>query len=205
MRLISSIILFLIVILVLNTFNLSLYTEISALPESPAYNSEIGSFQLYNTSEQKTLFEFYSMGMGQSYNVTTHLHTNSSSGVSFSIFHESGINIEGVKMFTLAPNETRTETYVSHWASDGVPLRKALYLLVEGTKNASGSYQVQKVHEGYDIDVGFGETYIANITEWLYSVSLTTSRSSTNSFSSIEWFVGAFLCILYFRRKKHPN
>jgi hypothetical protein len=164
------------------------------------------SFFTSNTSEQEILFPFYFMGLGAKYNITIDLHSDSSSDVSFFIFSDSGKYIEGVKVFTLASNETRTETYTSHWESDGIPLRKSYFQLVDGTKNASGNYQVEQVHHGYDINVGTGETYIANITEWLISVSLTKTTIQTTSLSTslsnIEWITGAITTILFIRRKK---
>jgi hypothetical protein len=157
-------------------------TAISGLvSESNSLGPQVleGNFFISNTSDQKTLFQLEFLGIGVTYNVTIRLHANSSSDVSFSLFPESGKRIEGLKLFSLAPNDSRTEQYVSHWDSDGIPPRYVFYQLVDSTKNASGSYYVQKVHSGYSINVGTGDIYIANITAWLETPSQTSTTTTT--------------------------
>ncbi len=125
----------------------------------------------------------------------------SSSSVAFSLFNGSGKYIEGVKTFILIPNETRTETYVSHFESDGILRRFSYIQLIDGTKNASGTYLVEKVHSGYYITVGTGETYIANITQWLAEISATTNNTIP-AIPAIEWIIGVVVSVIWYRRKK---
>ncbi|MHA2113389.1 MAG: hypothetical protein ACW98W_18140, partial [Candidatus Hodarchaeales archaeon] len=70
---------------IVNETNTDLPSQIN-----PKYLSD--KFFIGNTNEQKILFLLYYIGIGVSYNVTIDLQANSSTGVSFSIFSDSGQN-----------------------------------------------------------------------------------------------------------------
>jgi hypothetical protein len=160
-----------------------------------------GNFSLSNTPESALLFSFGISGIGLTYNLTISLQSNSTSNVSFSIFNNTGKHIEGWKIFTLSPNETRTEMYVSHYTSDVIPLRSAYYQLIDGTKNASGTFLLQEVHGGYNIPtvtIVTGPIYIENITAWLESLSRTKSISTSQSLIFKPSLYGvSFLIVLF--------
>jgi hypothetical protein len=161
MRLINSIILFLAILLVLNTFNISLYTEISAFTESPAYNSEIGSFQLSNTSEHNILLErdIYTFNINKIWNLTISVHSNSSEGINISIVRHSGNSnpyIEGTENFQVRVNETHSELYTSILVCDYVQTTNFYYFLSNPNGISSGTYSIEVIDSGQKVNFGTG-------------------------------------------------
>lgn len=164
-------------------------------------DSVSGNFFLTNTTDQELLFQFYATGVGLVYNVTVNVHSNSTTGVHFFFFNDSGKCIEGTKNVTISPGETWTGNFTSHCDSDGIPLMKSFYWLVDVAESASGNYRARKVHEGYQVKwSGFATygTYISNITGWLISES--SSSVTVTGFHSQELFLGVVFCVLFFRR-----
>ena len=149
-------------ILALNTFNLSLFTENSAFPESPAYNSEIGSFQLYNTSEHNILLEsdIYSLSrINKIWNLTISVHSNSSTGINISIVRyggNPGPYITGTENFQVMVNETHSELYTSILVCDYVQTTNFYYFLSNPNGNSSGTYSIEVIDGGQAVTPGLG-------------------------------------------------
>lgn len=166
-----------------------------------------GSFYIDNTSEQQELFTFMLFGIGLTYNVTFELHANSTTGLNISLFPSTGKLLVGPKQIIIYPNERWTGVYVSHWTGDNWLHRYVYGELVDPEKNASGIFHVEKTKGNYLFDYGTGETYIANITEWLISSSQLSSVTTSDvvPFNQINIVLVIISCILLIRRKKRSS
>ena len=142
-----------------------------------------GSLIISNSSSQQDLFESPILGqkIGQTFNVTISLQGNSSSAIKIVLASYSVLNFEGAKEFTVTPNETHSELYVTHFVSDLSPWFNLQVNLFEPENNASGLFQVEQTHPGYSVYGGqTGDLYVDNITAWLLTQSQSTSQSTTS-------------------------
>ncbi|MHA1169535.1 MAG: hypothetical protein ACTSRU_17045, partial [Candidatus Hodarchaeales archaeon] len=171
---------------------------------------KFGSFILDNTSEQKEMVGALPplARIGTAWNLTVSVGGNSTSGVNIT-FHEHFAHVidwwEGVKMFTVSPNQTRSEIYVSHAVAD-FPIEPMFYCsLVESTGYASGDYQLLLIHGGYPFDVGTGETSVSNITAWLEELSSTNNKITSISWEVVVVALFSSLITIRFHHRKYGS
>jgi hypothetical protein len=134
---------------------------------------EIGSFFLNNT--EITLFdarEWYNIGTR--WNLTLHVHANSTSSVIITTYLDDGVELNEQKeplsgnfKFQVAPNETRSEIYVSHTACNAISSFYFNASLMNVLSSASGTYHFQETHPGYNPYVDTDCAHADNITLWL--------------------------------------
>lgn len=170
-----------IIVIYLFTFHCS-SKSVSFIKESQQDLIEKGSFSISNTTDSYVLFEnlVCTTMIGTTWNLTITVDSFSSSEVNFTFESSAREWFEGVKEFQVSPNNTISELYVAHGVSDDIPHFNFHYTLVESVKKASGTYQIDRIHPGYPVNVGTGHTYIPNITAWLEGQSKTTSVSTSS-------------------------
>jgi hypothetical protein len=168
-----------------------------------------GTFHLENTTEEKELCGIvgsYPL-VGETWNLTIQVAANSSTGINVSFYGHYVYNMswwDGAKAFQVEPGTTHSEIYLSHFTCDFPAFPSFNIALQDSTKQASGSYWLEKIEKGYLIDVGTGDTYIANITAWLNEMTTSSSKthlssSSTTSpttTSAVKWPVVLLVVIL---------
>ena len=177
---------------------------------------ETGFFSISNTSDQYTLFQetVYAtvMHIGTPWELSISVSSNSSSKVAFVLLRQASRWFEGTEAFQVHPNETRSELYVSHCASDETAGFNFRYSLVDNQKDASGNYNITRIHFGYPVDIGSGDTCIWDIAAWLkdYNSSSTVpsvSKSqplSTNGSTPHSGIIPlSVLGIIFLKRRKN--
>lgn len=152
--------------------------------------------------------------IGEKYNVSLNLDSNSTTAVNITVATESSNpNMwEGPPQFTLHPAESFTTIYISHVCGDNLGWIMPYFFLqlLNSTASASGSYLACVLSEGYSHpDCGTGQALVINITQWLSEMSYSTSSSrSLSRYIPIGWelypilFLTAILVV--FRRFKSP-
>ena len=172
---------------------------------------EAGTFSVANSTENFTLLKdmVYAISfIGTTWNLTTSLHGNSSSAIGIFFVGSSdnlGSDFVGTGYFVINPNESVTEQYVGHTASDDLPGFNFQYFLSDATKNASGRYQVTLIHLGYHVTVGTGHLYIRNITAWLERMSSTPSSVVSSGFLLLAILINFSIFIICLKKKKRPK
>ena len=156
----------------------------------PTKNEWIGRFSIANTSEQQALdVILFTSEIGATYNFTISVHSNSSSGILISFFAGMPRDWEGPLELRLDPDQSVTVSYVCHVTADVYDAAYFHYKLLESSKNASGTYQLEQVHPGYSAGfVGTSHLYVSDITLWL--------ERQSRIYGTPELAVGLFLlCI----------
>jgi hypothetical protein len=135
-----------------------------------------GTISLVNTTEN-LLFTYTKPTLphiGETWNLTVRLFSNSTTGINVSyqnLYLLSPDWWEGQKNFLVHPNETQTQIYVSHITGD-TPLGLAFYIrLLNNTQNAWGTYELTKLHSGYEFPVDTAHLYVSDISAWLEEMS----------------------------------
>ncbi|MHA2096488.1 MAG: hypothetical protein ACW98F_17855 [Candidatus Hodarchaeales archaeon] len=148
---------------------------VSTVPTIIVYN-----FNISNTPSFQRLCEYEDSHccIGTTWNVSIYVHSNSTSAVEFQ-FGSLESSWEGNRSFIVSPNNSYTSVYVQHLVSDNIGTWWIDYGLVNPTGNASGTFTVQKINEGYSVWVGTGHLYVSNITAWLESLSQPKSTVDT--------------------------
>ncbi|UCE12999.1 MAG: hypothetical protein JSV04_12505 [Candidatus Heimdallarchaeota archaeon] len=173
-------------VIILSIFMISCDVENRNLPTmaqirgSILNESESGSFFLENTTEGIKILEWFEiLKLGTTWNLTIHVHANSSSAVNITMIRYMVTDpsgwLSGPITFLVFPNETRSESYVSHFACDAVPSYSFQCSPENSLEIASGTYNFQKTHKGYSVDHGTDCSSIGNITAWLEGESTTSS------------------------------
>jgi hypothetical protein len=157
----------------------------------PTKNEWIGRFFIANTSELQALdVILFTSEIGATTNVTISVHSNSSSGilVSFSTTRPK-YYWEGPLELRLEPDQSVTVSYICHFTADQSNAAYFHYKLLESSKNASGTYQLEQVHPGYTAAfIGTSHLYVSDITLWL--------EHQSRIYGTPELAVGIFLlCI----------
>ncbi|MHA2052610.1 MAG: hypothetical protein ACW99F_03330 [Candidatus Hodarchaeales archaeon] len=143
-----------------------------------------GTFVIENTSDLHNLCGIYGSYpfVGETWNLTVVVDMNSSSGVTiFSSTYVSSYqkHWEGALEFSVFPNHSQTQTYISHLQIDTTAFPLFDIALINSSGCANGSYKLEKIFNGYHVDdLVTGHTYISNLTAWLEELSITTSSTS---------------------------
>jgi hypothetical protein len=148
-----------------------------------------GTFFLDNTSDQSYLCGASGSFplVGETWNITIVVDLNSTSGVN--VFYSTYYAIhqdywEGVRQFTVLPNQSQTHMYISHVQIDTTAFPVFDIALTNSSGYARGSYIFEKVFSGYYLEnLGTGMTYVSDITVWLDSL-----ESAALDFSFFELF-----------------
>jgi hypothetical protein len=97
------------------------------------------------------------------------------------------------------PNYTHSEVYISHSTGD-TPAGLNFHLsLVDPAGNATGTYYLTLVREGYLVNVGTSHLYVSNITAWLEQQSSVTTNPVPLSLGIISFSIAVFII---FRKRK---
>ncbi|MFX0087771.1 MAG: hypothetical protein ACFFAU_19120, partial [Candidatus Hodarchaeota archaeon] len=105
----------------------------SHIQELKINEGEKGSFRLFNTSETRFLFgdHIWGITIGATWNLTVHLHSNSTSGILVSFLSLDPLWYSGIKEFGVSPGQTFSENYTQHGMSDSIPYFNFNYSLIE--------------------------------------------------------------------------
>jgi len=116
-----------------------------------------GTFHLENTTEEKKLCGItgsYPL-VGETWNLTIQVAENSSTGINISFYGYYVANLswwDGTKVFQVEPGNTHSEIYLSHFSCDFPSFPSFKIALINSTKQARGSYRLEKIGKGYLID-----------------------------------------------------
>jgi hypothetical protein len=68
--------------------------------------------------------------------------------------------------------------------------------LVDIEKNASGAYKIDKIHPGYPLDEGSGDTCVWDISAWLERTISTLSSSTMSNQPVTSYGLTVILCLI---------
>ncbi|UCG00919.1 MAG: hypothetical protein JSW11_15040 [Candidatus Heimdallarchaeota archaeon] len=195
----------------------TLIVRSSHLNGDDSRNSETGSFFL-NNSEVTLIDEIWWYNIGTHWNLTVHIHPNSTSAVKITAFLDDGISLRQQKeplsgnfTFQVSPNETCSEIYVSHTACDEIHFFYFNGSLTNVSGIASGTFHFQETHPGYNPYVDTDCVHAENITLWLEtrrtdyyitSESSTTIQLHTSSFSLFTIIFTLFVIVFIKYRRR---
>lgn len=177
--------------------------------------SKSGSFFISNTTRMKALcwIGFSYPCLGETWNLTISVDSNSSSGINISAFYQYWT---GKTFFQILPGHFKTEIYVSGISidtSNAYPRFKIA--LMNSTGNASGTYHTSGLYRGSCPDIGTGQAIGGtpkNITEWLESLSSLTSEPSSSVPTTVTTYwthliliIVSFLLFCTFKRIKQKS
>ena len=190
LRRISASITIVLLYVLLISFPIFSYTS---CPSLYSIGTLANNFSVSNTTSSVRLLEQSAElpYLGKTWNVSIHILPNSTSGVSveFNAHNKhfgnpAQFTWEGPEIFEIAPNETYNTKYVQHMVSDDMGSWWLDYRLLDPTKQANGVYSIHVTNVGYYVDIGLGNLYKSDITDWLLS------QNQDGSFPLVELMIG---------------